>query len=108
MNLKKRLSFIGISCALAFLFISGCGTTGQEFNSNQVKKIIKNETTKEDVLKLFGTPNRKGVENGRDMWIYEYNKYSFGKSYSKDLNIIFDATGKVLGFNATSNFPKNE
>lgn len=88
------------------LFFAGCGTTGQDFDYNKVVKIVNKQSTKEDILKLFGTPQVKGVENGRDMWTYEYNKkYLGGKDYHKNIVLIFDKKGKVIAYNHESNFP---
>ncbi len=95
-----------ISCLAVFLFLVGCGTTGQDFNLEHVPEIVKHETSKEDILRLFGSPHTKGIENGRDMWTYEYNKkYLGGKDFHKDLVLIFDDKGKVIAYSSTSNFP---
>lgn len=103
------MQFKNVTFGLAFLVLTflvvGCGSMGKDFAAENTEKIVKNETTKEDILKLFGSPNRKGVENGKDMWIYEYNKYSLGKNYSKDMVLLFDKEGRVISYNTTSNFP---
>ncbi len=102
-----RQKFSALLAVLVFgLFFSGCGTTGQDFDYNNVVKIEKKQTTKEEILKIFGTPHVKGVENGRDMWTYEYNKkWVGGKDYHKSIVLIFDKQGKVIAYNHESNFP---
>lgn len=93
-------------CVLFFIvFITACGTTGKDFNSNFANYIKNGETTKTELIREIGEPNRKGIENGRELWVYEYNTYKLGESFSKDLQIIFDDQGVVKAYNFTSNFP---
>lgn len=107
-NFMKNLSFAGICLALV-MFLGGCGTIGQNFNYDNVGKIVKNQTTKEEIRRLFGPPISKGMENGRDRWTYQYSKkYVGGKDYNKELVLIFDDNGKVLAFSHESNFPPEE
>ncbi len=79
-----------------FLLISGCGTTGKEFDETRVENIVNGTTTQDQVEELFGPPFKKGVLNGRPIWVYEYNKYmALGDDTSKDLVIVFEDTGVV-------------
>lgn len=99
MNLKKQ--FI----VFLIVFLIACGTTGKDFNSGFVKNINNGETTKNELLQEIGEPFRKGVENGLEMWVYEYNKYSsVGEDFSKSLIILFDEQGVVKAYNFSSNF----
>lgn len=99
MNLKKQ--FI----VFLILFLTACGTAGKDFSSGYVKNIHYGETTKNELLQEIGEPNRRGTANGREWWIYEYNTWKFGKSLSKDLQIIFDDNGVVQASTFSSNFP---
>lgn len=100
MNLKKvRFIFFLI------FFVMACGTTGTNFNSGYVEYIKNGETTKDELVKELGEPNRKGRQNKDEWWIYEYNSYKFGKNYSKDLQVIFDGKGVVKAYNFSNNFP---
>lgn len=88
------------------LFCTGCATTGQDFDYSNVDKIKKGQTSREDALRLFGLPHTKGIQNGRDMWTYEFNKKHLGgELLHKSVVLIFDDKGKVIAYNHESNFP---
>ena len=105
--MKKGKGFLNRWIVLAvFMIFAGCATTGEDFNYEGVKRIEKGKTTKEQIIKLFGTPSSKGIENGKDRWTYEYNKkYLGGKLYHKELVLIFNEEGRVAAYGHESNFP---
>jgi predicted DNA-binding ArsR family transcriptional regulator len=93
MNMKR---FLPIGILLAVLAVTGCGTSGKEFNEVLYDSIQNGHTTQEEVESMFGLPFKKGVQNGKEIWVYEHNKYRLiGKDTSKDLVIIFDKAGVV-------------
>lgn len=61
----------------AFLFAMGCsfsrGTLGDEFNADQIATIKKGETTKTDVVKVLGAPDRVLPINGQEL--FQYYRY---------------------------------
>lgn len=85
---------IGIALlALALpIAIGGCATVGRDFPSQRVADIRKGETTKQDLLKSFGRPYRRGIEDGDSTWTYLRYKVSLigGQSRTRDLYIRFD------------------
>ncbi|HJP19393.1 MAG TPA: outer membrane protein assembly factor BamE [Nitrospinota bacterium] len=99
MNLKNFFIILFI------LFLVACGKTGKNFNEAYVKYIKNGETTKQEIVREIGEPNRKGTADGREWWIYEYNTYKLGKSLSKDLQVVFDDKGVVKASTFSSNFP---
>ena len=89
-----------------FGFTVGCGTVGKAFDEKRVTQIQIGSTKKEDIRKFFGKPFRTGIENGREVWIYEHNTYSaFGAGSSKDLIVVFDDQGAVLSHQIMSSLP---
>jgi len=69
----------------------GCGTAGKDFNEGQASKIVPGQTTKLEVLKLLGKPFKKGMQNDKEIWVYEYNEYrALGEDTSKDIFVTFD------------------
>jgi len=91
---------------LAGLLTAGCGTTGKDFKSSLVKKVVNQQTTQQDVLNMYGEPLRKGVENGNPIWVYEFDTYrAIGKNTSKDLIFVFDKNGVVQSHQFMSNEP---
>ena len=100
MKLKKLCLLL----ALVFL-LTACGKTGKDFSAGFVKNIEKGKTTKQELVQEIGEPNRKGMTDGDEWWIYEYNTYKLGKTFSKDLSIRFDNRGTVKAYNFSSNFP---
>ena len=89
-----------------FGIIIGCANVGNNFNQKEVAKIQIGSTKKEDIRKLFGNPFRTGIENGREIWVYEYNSYSsFRQGSFKDLIIVFNRRGIVDSHQIMSNLP---
>ncbi len=81
---------------VAGLFLQGCGTTGKNFDESAADKIVVGSTTRTDVLVMLGKPFKKGIQNDKEVWIYEYNKYqALGDDTSKDIFITFDDQGVV-------------
>lgn len=91
--------FFGLVGAVALLTFSGCARVGQDFNSSQVKEIIIGQTTKSDVVHMFGKPWRMGMENGVEMWTYgRYTYRIVGETDTKDLIIKFENDGRVKSY----------
>ncbi len=88
---------------LAASLFTGCGSVGKNFDSSNVKNVQNNVTTQAQIVEWFGEPFKKGQENGKPMWTYQYDKYSGGDSKSKDLVLLFDGVGKVIAYRYTSN-----
>ena len=100
--MKSIMNFAWIVTTL-FGFSVGCGTMGVNFEEKRVAQIQTGSTKKEDIRKLFGKPFRTGIENGREVWIYEHSAYSkLGPDSSKDLIVVFDYQGKVYSYQVMS------
>ncbi len=80
----------------------GCGSFGKEFNADMVKEIKNRQTTKTEILNWFGVPFKEGLEDGLEMWTYQYDHYALGKTDSRDLVILFDKHGVVKAYRYTS------
>lgn len=64
----------------SLILLCGCATTykiGEKFNSENVYKITNNKTTQKQILQYFGTPWRKGLKNGNDIFVYSYEEFVF-------------------------------
>ena len=84
-------------CVAVMAAFFACASVGTPFDESRVSEIKIGETSKEKVESIFGKPFRMGIENGRAVWIYEYNTYSsFKKESSKDLIVVFDKQNRVL------------
>lgn len=92
---------------ILFLFISliffttfiGCARVGYDFDTKNVQNIKINETTKRDLIDMFGQPWRKGIENGTTLWTYGHYTYRLiGDTGTKDLVIKFTDDGKVKSY----------
>jgi len=79
--------------------LTGCFTVGQEFAGSQVPEIKIGQSTKQDIENIFGTPWRKGSEDGKSTWTYGiYKYYLFGPADTQDLLIRFDNQGIVRSY----------
>ena len=94
---------------LILFFLTACyGTVGKNFDSSQLKTIQNNVTSKEEILKNFGSPFKKGIERGQTMWTYQFDQWNaIGAAQSKDLVILFDQKNIVKGYRYTSSGPEN-
>jgi len=89
----------------AMIFSAGCATVGQDFPTDQVKKIQIGQTTKEEVRAMFGEPWRVGLEDGLETWSYGQYKYQmFSEKDAKDLVVRFadDDVVESYTFNTTN------
>ena len=106
MNMKRLLSIGFLVLSLAVI---GCGTSGKEFNADLFESIQNGHTTQQEVESMFGHPFKKGIQNKREVWVYEYNKYRmFGSDTSKDMVIIFDDSGVVENHQYMASKPKTK
>ncbi|MGV7220350.1 MAG: outer membrane protein assembly factor BamE domain-containing protein [Nitrospinales bacterium] len=99
--MKIVCSFIMVT--IFVISLAGCGSVGRNFDSSNVQNIKNNVTTQGQIIEWFGEPFKKGQENGRTMWTYQYDKYSGSNTKSKDLVLLFDKSGKVIAYRHTSN-----
>ena len=90
------------------LLVVGCARVGHKFNVAGVAQIQIGQTSKSDVMTLFGTPWRTGIEDGRETWTYGYYKYSlFSDAKTRDLVLRFNADGKVVSYTFNSTYPED-
>jgi outer membrane protein assembly factor BamE (lipoprotein component of BamABCDE complex) len=88
------------------IFLNGCVNIGRDFPGSEAVKGIQNgKTTKLEILEAFGTPRRTGIENGDEIWTYDYSKYLLGRTYTKDLIIRFNKEDVVESYSYSNNFP---
>lgn len=92
--MKKILA--GTVLLTALVAFSGCSNVGTNFDVNLVNQIQNGKTTQAEISSMFGTPYKKGIQNGHPIWVYEYDQYrAGGKKASKDLTILFNDDGVV-------------
>ena len=98
---------IVLATVWTLLWLSGCGSSGKNFNTSKVSDIQNKVTTRTQILDWFGTPPKEGVRDGDVLWTYQFDTYnSFGKSKSKELIILFDPSGVVKAYRVSSNMEK--
>ena len=89
---------------LASLLFIGCGTTGKNFNESLHKNIVAGTTTHKEIQAMFGSPFKRGVQNGYKTWTYEYNFYNaLGNNITKDIIIVFNQSGIVKSHQMMTN-----
>ncbi|HBU69563.1 MAG TPA: hypothetical protein DEE98_04170 [Elusimicrobia bacterium] len=88
--------------AVIFLFaalFSACATVGRDFPVESVPSIQIGTTTQNDVINMFGSPWRTGIEDGKPTWTYGKYRYSlFSEASTTDLVIRFDSKGTVTSY----------
>ena len=97
---------LNIILLVSLLFVYGCGSTGKNFNESLYKNIVAGITTHKEIQAMFGTPFKKGVQNGSKVWTYEYNAYnSLDNDITKDMVIVFTPSGVVKSHQMMTNQP---
>lgn len=92
------MEFIGISIfSIITFFMTTFGTGGNDFDFE--KLALKNGiSTKYYVEETIGLPYKTGIENGRPVAVYEHHEYIMGNIASKDLVVMYNDDGIVIGF----------
>ncbi|MFA5088689.1 MAG: outer membrane protein assembly factor BamE [Candidatus Omnitrophota bacterium] len=101
-------------CVFVLLAFVGCATTshfveGRNFDENKMKNIVKGSSTKADILKLYGEPIDKGIdEKYNENWVYlyaetdsQYNAWTTDSKADrrvKKLIVVFDEKDVVRNF----------
>jgi len=101
---KKQLNTV----MFLVIFLASCyGTVGNNFDSSELKSIQNNVTSQEEIFERLGAPFKKGIENGRVIWTYQFDQWNaVGSTYSKDLVILFDKENIVKAYRHTTSNPE--
>lgn len=103
---KMKYFFSGVFLLATLLAFIGCGSTGKDFDQTRFDKIVNGTTTASEVEHLFGPPFKKGIQNGKVVWLYEYNYYqSLGPDVTKDLFVVFGENDIVISHQLMTNQP---
>ncbi|MBD3163560.1 MAG: hypothetical protein GF346_13730 [Candidatus Eisenbacteria bacterium] len=99
---RRRARWV-LALFLFLPFVAGCATVGRSFPSEKVSEIELGETTKSDLLLMFGRPYRRGIEDGDSTWTYVHYKVRLigGTTQTRDLYLRFDGeTVRSYTYNA--------
>jgi hypothetical protein len=84
------------------LLLPGCIYYGRDFPVTPVREIKNNVTTQRELFANFGEPDRRGIENGNEVWIYSYQYYELAQlRESKELVVLFNADKTVRSYSYT-------
>jgi len=79
--MSKKIFFCAGIVLLA-MFFGGCASTapkgtrmtmGTPIDRTKVDSIVKNETTAEEILEMFGQPASKALAGDQEQWMWMYN-----------------------------------
>lgn len=117
MNLPRHW-LLGICLiAAAVTFVSGCSSTGTNFDESRASEIQKDVTTREQLIAMFGQPNQHGMDsdgNTHLTWMYTESRVK-GKTFipyagpfvggtasaTKMLNVVLGPDDKVVSYSIT-------
>ena len=93
---------------LAAVVLASCATIGHTFPTGPVSQIRMNQTSQEEVRRMFGEPWRTGVEDGLRTWTYGSYHYSlFGRAKTRDLVLRFNDQAVVVSYTFNSTEPED-
>ncbi len=84
---------------------AGCFTVGRDFPTQEINGIRNGVTNKVDLVRIFGEPYQRGLEDGRETWTYVWVRYG-SNSGSKELHVKFAPDGVVSSYSYSSSFPE--
>lgn len=68
-----------IIAAIALALLIGCASSGVKVDPDKTKQIVEGQSTKADVIALFGNPNMVTMDtNGKETLMYSYAKTKAG------------------------------
>ena len=100
---RSRRTVWALAVVVLLAVDGGCATVGRDFPPQRVQEIRLGETTKTDLLAMFGRPYRRGIEDGDSTWTYVHYKIRLigGQSRTRDLYIRFEGeTVRSYTYNA--------
>ncbi|AJJ23849.1 lipoprotein [Yersinia enterocolitica] len=121
--------FIRVLLTISILSISACSSSGNQSLKNETQatlqtKLIKNKTSKSDVVRAFGSPTSVTSKNdGGDIYLYEMNNGKINPltyvpvvgffagnttTESRTLSITFNKNDTVNTWNFSSEDRKSE
>ena len=104
----RRFAFAPLAAAVIAAGLGGCATIGHDFDVGNVPEIEMGTTTRSDIVRMFGTPWRTGIEDGREAWTYGHYRFSmFGPEKTRDLVVRFDDQGRVVSYSFSSTEPED-
>lgn len=69
----NKKNFLWPSLLTLLLFFNyGCTSSWKKIDENLLPEITEVDTTKSDILFMFGEPNSKGFYSGHEIWSYKY------------------------------------
>ncbi len=91
---------ISLTLSLAMIvLLSGCASFGKEFPVHDVGRIEIGKTTQKQIIEMFGSPWRTGLESGQKTWTYgSYGYALFQEKRATDLVIRFDEKNLVASY----------
>lgn len=101
-KLASIKSYRDISISLMLLMVllfSGCASIGKDFPMQNVARIEIGITTQKQIIEMFGSPWRTGLESGQKTWTYGTYGYGlFQEKRATDLVIRFDEKNVVASY----------
>jgi len=103
MSSRHIRSHATLAMLLFVLLLAGCMTVGRQFPVEKVGRIEVNKTKRADIMAMFGTPWRTGLENGKKVWTYAHYEYGLGgQTLARDLVVRYNEDGTVAYYSFSS------
>ena len=104
--MKQALRILLVSLALLTAACAGLASIGREFPSPSAEMIRAGQTSKPDLLRMFGEPTEVGLDTGDQTWSWLYAQFT-GEQRRKQLTVRFDDRGIVKSYSFNSSFSED-
>ncbi|AYN95294.1 hypothetical protein EAW52_15650 [Pseudomonas sp. LTJR-52] len=95
--------------SLITLLTTGCVMSGRNIDEKQVGQIVEGQTTRSQLIAMFGEPQSKIRKSGYEMlyWSYFNSGFLAASEQSKGLRVLVDEDGTVKKYQAINSNTKS-
>jgi hypothetical protein len=98
-----------VVASLITLLTTGCVMSGRNIDEQQVGQIVQGQTTRSQLITMFGEPQSKVRKSGYEMlyWSYFNSGFLAASERSKGLRVLIDRDGTVKEYQAINSEAKS-
>lgn len=94
--------------ALSMVMLAGCATVGSRISQSQMDRIVLGQTTREEVLSVFGPPYSETLDvdgNSVLSWSYAHVGFAGIGTEVQGMAVVINPEGKVVRYSRSGSTP---